>query len=167
MITTLGELSLEAVVPLLAAFRDSLTIAGDIALPELTGKLGGLNVVLGAITVAPPDLAGTIAAAQATVSQLQAAVGGPTVTLEAAAIAVKIGELEALLDTLTAALDLTIPSGSVSLYVFDGASGNVGAELQAAVNGSLPGAPGHANALIIMTTSPSDWSAVQGIFKTS
>jgi hypothetical protein len=166
MITVLGELSLSAAVPLLATFKASLGGAMALALPDLQAQITGLGNVLAAITVAPPDLTGTIAAAIATVASLQAAIGGPTVTLQLGAITAKLTELGVSLGTLTAAAALDIPSGTVSAYVFDGASGDFGAELQAAINATLPGAPGHANALILVTTSPSDWSAAAEVFAT-
>jgi hypothetical protein len=166
-VTRLGELSLSAAVPLLAAFKASIDLAAGIATPDLTAKIGGLGNVLGAITVAPPDLAGTIDAALGTVASLQAAVGGPTVTLEAAAIQAQIDSLSAQLDELTAAADVAIPDGSLSAYVFDGDSGVLGAELQSAINGSLPGAPGRAYAWIIVTTSAADWAAAGEVFKVS
>jgi hypothetical protein len=164
VITQLGVLSLADIVPLLAAFKAAIDASTDIAIPEINAKIAGLGNVLGALTIAPPDLAGTIAAAIQTVAQLQAAIGGPTVTLEIAAITAQLSVLSGQLGTLTAAAGLTIPTGSLSVYVFDGASGNIGAELQAAVDASLPGAPGHANALIIVTTSPADWAAAGEVF---
>jgi hypothetical protein len=165
-ITHLGELSLSAAVPLLSQFSAALTLANGFALPELDVKLAGLGNVLAAITVAPPALGATITAAQAVVASLQAAVSGPTVTLQAAAIAALIADLTTLLGTLTASASLSIPSGTLSAYVFDGPSGNLGAELQGAVNGTLPGAPAHANALILVTTSPADWAAAELVFAT-
>lgn len=167
MITTLGELSFSEQVPLLAAFKAGLDVSVGFSLPDISAKLAGLNNVLVAITVAPPDLTGTIDAAITNVAQLQLAIDGPTVTLEAEAIAALIADLNVQLDQITAAAGLEIPDGSLSVYVFDGASGAIGAELQAAVNASLPGAPGHANALILVTTSPADWSAAGEVFKVS
>ena len=101
-----------------------------------------------------------------TVAQLTAAIGGPTVTLQLPAITAKISELTLSLGTITAGAALSIPSGVVTVYVFDGASGVIGGELQAEVNASLPGAPAHANALILMTTSGADWSACAEVFAT-
>jgi len=167
VITTLGELSFSEQIPLLAAFKSGLDVSAGFSIPDLNAKLGGLNNVLASITVGPPDLAGTIAAAVQNVAQLRAAIGGPTVTLEAAAIIAQIAALNAQLDQIMAAAGLTIPDGALSVYVFDGSSSSIGAELQAAVNASLPGAPGHANALILVTTSPADWAAAQEVFKTS
>jgi hypothetical protein len=162
----LGELSLSAAVPLLGQFSAALSLANGFALPELAAKLAGLANVLGAITVAPPSLGATITAALATVASLQAAVSGPTVSLQATAILGLVGELTTLLGTLTASASLTVPSGTLSAYVFDGASGALGVELQAAINASLPGAPAHANALILVTTSAPDWAAAQQVFAT-
>lgn len=167
MITTLGELTFEQQIPLLAAFKSGLDVSVGVSIPDIEAKLAGLNQVLLSITVAPPDLSGTIDAALQTVTQLQAAIGGPSVTLEAEAIATAIAELEAQLDLIMSASGLTIPSGALSVYVYDGSSSTIGAELQSAVNASLPGAPGHANALILVTTSPADWSAASEVFKTS
>lgn len=166
MITRLGDLSLAAAVPLLATFKAGIAASTAFALPELLAKLLGLGNILAAITVAPPSLGATITAAIANVAQLTAAIGGPTVTLQLPAITALIAELTATLGTLTAAAALDIPSGVVTAYVFDGASGVIGSELQTEVNATLPGAPAHANALILMTTSSSDWTACAEVFAT-
>lgn len=166
-VAILGELSINAAVPLLADFSAGFAAANGFATPELNAQLLGLNNVLTAITVSPPALAATIAAAQATVLSLQAAIGGPTVTLQPAAIVAQIAALNALLSSLVlSASALVIPTATMSVYVFDGASANIGFELQSAINAELPGAPAHANALIFATTSPSAWAAMQTVFAT-
>lgn len=167
MITVLGELSLSAAVPLLATFNASLQVSLGAALPDLQAKLAGLGNILAAITVAPPDLTGTINAALQTVAQLQGAISGPTVTLEAAAIAALIAELTATLGSLTAAAALEIPSATLSAYVYSGPTAQLGAELQGAVDATLPGAPGQTFALILATTSSAAWAAASGVFKVS
>lgn len=166
MITRLGELSLSMAVPLLGRFSTALGSALSTAIPQLQAQLIGLGNVLGAITVAPPALGATITAALATVASLQAAIGGPTVTLQLPAIEALILDLTVSLGELTASLALTIPSATVSAYVFDGPSVDLGVELQSAITASLPGAGGHANALIIATTSPPAWTAAQLVFAT-
>lgn len=166
MITRLGELSLSAAVPLLAQFSVALSGANGIAIPQLRAQLTGLGNVLGAITVAPPALGATITAALATVASLQAAIGGPVVTLQIAAISAQISLLTGQLGNLVANASLSIPSATVSAYVFDGASEDIGVELQSAINGSLPGVGGHANALILATTSAPAWASVQLVFAT-
>jgi hypothetical protein len=165
MITRLGELSLSDVVPLLAEMAAALSAAQGIAVPEITAKLAGLANILGAITVAPPALGATITAALATVASLQAAISGPTVTLQAAAIASLIAELNVSLGLLT--VSIGIPDATVSAYVYEGASGSIGAELQSEINASLPGAPAAMHALIIATTSSPAWIAVGGVFRVS
>jgi hypothetical protein len=168
VITQLGEISLAAAVPLLVQFGNGLSAANGFAIPQLQVQLGGLSNVLGAISGGPPSLSATITAAQATVVSLQAAIGGPVVTLQIGAITAQIAALTALLNALLAsAAALIIPSATISVYVFDGASGALGSELQSAVNGSLPGVGGHANALIFATTSPSVWTTLGGVFRTS
>ena len=167
MITQLGELSLSAAVPLLEQFSVALSGANGVAIPQLQAQLTGLGNVLAAITVAPPALGATITAALATVTSLQAALalgGGPVITLQVGAITAQISLLGGLLADLVANASLSIPSATVSVYVFDGASGNLGVELQSAVNGSLPGVGGHANALILATTSAPAWASMQLVF---
>jgi hypothetical protein len=163
----LGEISLSAAVPLLAEFQLALSASLGIATPELDAKLAGLTGILAAITVAPPDLTGTIEAAIATVANLQASIGGPVVTLEAAAIIGLIAELNVSLGILAAGAALSIPSANLSAYVFDGESANLGAELQSAINADLPGVPARTYALLLATTSSSAWTAAQLVFKTS
>lgn len=166
MITRLGELSLASAVPLLATFQAAIGTATGLSLPMLQAQILGLGNVLAAISVAPPSLGATITAAIENVAQLQAAISGPTVTLQLPAITAKLAELAISLGALTAAAALSIPSGTVTVYVFDGASGVIGGELQAEVNANLPGAPAHANALILMTTSGADWAACGEVFAT-
>jgi hypothetical protein len=165
MIIRLGELSLSAVVPLLAAFEAALVASLGIATPELNGKLAGLLNVLAAITIAPPELGATITAAIAVVANLQAAISGPTITLQATAIASLIAELNIQLGILTAAAALAIPSGVLSAYVYDGPSGQIGTELQSEITSSLPGAPAHTSALILATTDSAAWVAAGLVFR--
>jgi hypothetical protein len=162
MITRLGELSLLDVVPLLAELQAALAGAQAFAVPELQAKLAGLANVLAAITIAPPALGATITAALSTVASLQASIGGPTVTLQATAIASLIATLELQLAALT--LTISVPNPSVSAYVYEGESGSIGVELQGAVNADLPGAPGAMTALILATTSPSAWDSMGVVF---
>lgn len=163
MILRLGELSLSAVVPMLADMAALLSTAQGIAVPQLNAQLTGLGNILGAITVAPPALGATITAALATVASLQAAISGPTVTLQAAAIASLIAELNVSLGLLT--VSITIPNAVVSAYVYEGPSSQIGAELQSEILASLPGAPSQTYALILATTSRSAWIAVGGVFQ--
>lgn len=161
----IGDLSLAEAVPLLAAMASSLSVAVGFAQPELEAKLAGLGQVLAAIQVAPPDLEGTIEAAIAVVGQLEAAVSGPTVSLEIAAIVALIAELNVSLGQIALAAALEIPSGTLSAYVFDGPTANFGAEMQTALNATLPGAPASTHALVLATTSAPAWVAASAVFK--
>jgi hypothetical protein len=164
-IRRLGELSLAAAVPMLAQFSAGLSGANAVAIPQLQAQLAGLGNVLSAITVAPPALGATITAALATVASLQASIGGPTVTLQAESIALQISDLTASLGQLLASAGLSIPSSIVSAYVFDGDSGSIGAELQSEIY-LMAGVPGHINALILATASPTAWAGMQAVFRT-
>lgn len=163
MISRLGELSLSAVVPMLADMAALLSTAQGIAVPQLNAQLAGLANILGAITVAPPQLGATIEAAIATVASLQAAVSGPTVTLQASAIAALIAELNVSLGLLT--VSISIPDAVVSAYVYEGPSSQIGVELQSEISASLPGAPNQTYALILATTSRPAWIAMAGVFE--
>ncbi len=164
--TRIGERSISDLVPLLAEAQVQITASVGVGQPEITGKLAGLAGVLAAITVSPPDLSGTITAALAVVAQLQAAIGGPTVTLEAAAIAALIAELEVSLGVLAVAASFSIPTANLSAYVFEGPTGNFGVELQAALNADLPGAPAQTFALVLATTSAAAWGQAELVFRT-
>ena len=163
----IGELSLSSAIPILATFQASLTASVGIGLPEIQGKLAGLANVLLAITVAPPALGATITAAITTVASLQAAISGPTVTLQVAAITALIAELNLQLGTLTVAAGLSIPSATLSAYVYDGSVGNFGVEVGSELSASLPGPPGHCNALIFATTDSAQWAAASVALRTS
>jgi len=162
-ILRLGELSLSAVVPMLADMAALLSTAQGIAVPQLNAQLAGLANILGAITVAPPALGATITAALATVASLQAAISGPTVTLQATAIAALIAELNASLALLT--VSISIPTAVVSAYAYTGPSSQIGVELQSEILASLPGAPGQTYALILSTTSSAAWASMGTVFK--
>ncbi len=148
----IGELSLSSAIPILATFQASLTASVGIGLPEIQGKLAGLANVLLAITVAPPALGATITAAITTVASLQAAISG---------------ELNLQLGTLTVAAGLSIPSATLSAYVYDGSVGNFGVEVGSELSASLPGPPGHCNALIFATTDSAQWAAASVALRTS
>jgi hypothetical protein len=165
MITRLGEISLAAAVPLLAEFQAALSLSSSIALPDLEAKIGGLGGVLAAITVAPPALVATIEAALETLASLEAAIGGPTVTLQATAIIALLAELNASLDALTAGLAISIPSAVLSAYVYSGPSALIGVELQSSINASLPGVGGHCDALILATADRPAWAAASLVFR--
>ena len=161
----IGEVSLSDVVPLLSALRASLVTVVGIGQAELGAKLAGLQNVLLAITVAPPALGATIIGAVQTLAALQVAVEGPTVGLQAGAILGLVAELNVQLGLLTGALELGIPSAAVSAYAYDGPSGAIGGELQSSIDGTLPGAPGHCNALILATTRAPAWAAMGEVFR--
>ncbi len=165
MITRIGEISLSDVIPLLAEMAALLSTAQGLAVAQLQGQLAGLANVLGAITVAPPQLGATITAALATVLALQAAISGPTVTLQASALLALKAELELQLALLT--VSLPIPNASVSAYLYDGNSGSIGVELQSEINASLPGAgPGdRTRAIILATTTNAAWEALSQVFR--
>jgi hypothetical protein len=164
MITRLGEMSLSDVLPLLREMQAALASAQGIAISQLEAQLAGIGNVLAAITVAPPALGATITAALETVAQLQAAVSGPTVTLQANALLALQAQLEAQLEALT--ISIAIPDANVSAYLYTGAKSSIGAELQAAIDADLPGS-GTTYALILATTSQPAWVAVGEVFRTS
>lgn len=162
----LGQVSLSDVCPLLAEALAALTGAQLMARAELEGKLAGLANVLAAITVAPPSLGATIEAAIATVASLQLAISGPTVTLQADAIVGLIADLNASLALL---IPIASPTASVGVYVYDGPSTSMGAEVQSAISGSLPGvgAGDRTRALILATTDGAAWEALATMMRTA
>lgn len=162
----IGEVSLTSIVPLLADFEAALALSLGIATPELEAKLAGLANVLLSITVAPPQLGATITAALATIASLQASIGGPVVTLQAAAIAELIVELSTSLAQLTAAAALSVPNATLSLYVFEGDAAVFGSELQSAIDTTLPGPRTNCRAIVIATTDTAAWAAAQLVFRT-
>jgi len=165
MITRLGEVSLSDVCPLLKEALVALDGAQAFAIPELQAKIFGLGNVLAAITIAPPAIGATITAALATVASLQATITVPGITVEASAIASLLASLNLQLQALT--VSISAPSANVSAYVFDGDSSVIGSELQAAITGDLPGAPGQAYALILATTSRPAWISLGSVLKVS
>jgi hypothetical protein len=167
VITYLGEVSLSDVAPMLADALALLSSAKAFAIPQLQAQLAGVANLLASITIAPPQLGATITAALAVVAQLQASISGPTVTLQASALLSLMAQLQ--LDLAALSVSISVPSATVSAFVYDGPSAQMGTEVQGAINANLPGAgPGdHTRALVLATTDAPAWAAVGLVLKTS
>lgn len=167
-VVRLGTRTMLDIVPLLTQARDLLFSAKALAVAQLQAQLAAYLNITAALTITPPAITATLDAAIALVAQLEASINltGPTISLQIDAVVGIIAELQLQLELLLA-VDIAIPTVTVSLYAYDGQSASFGAEMQSALDADLPGAPGHTNALILATTDAAAWTGVGKVFRVS
>jgi hypothetical protein len=137
----LGSKTLGQCLPLALSAQANIAGAVGIGLPEISGKIAGLLNVQAALTVAPPSLAGTITAVAQVALQLQAAINGPTVTLQIGAIAALLVELNIQLGQLNAflAFDMQLGTAGIHMYSYTGPASALGPDIQAVIGAGPPG----------------------------
>jgi hypothetical protein len=155
----LGSATIGAYFPTSLAAVGALNAAVGISLPEISAKLAGLVNISAALTIGPPDLTGTIAASIQTTLALQAAISGPTVTLQVGAIAALIAELTATLGTLNAqlaiaaSLSATLGTAGLHGFAYTGLVSSMATDLGAVIAAELT--PGdNCGAVLFVATSP-------------
>jgi hypothetical protein len=137
------------------------------ALPDILARLAALTD----FTPTPVDFAAQLVVAQSIVASIQA---GITAGLPVPSLSAQIAQIEALIAELTVQVtavnaQLTILTGiaaslsvgGVDAFAFDGARNVFGSELATALGGSTA----HADGVVLVTTSPSAWVAMQAILK--
>lgn len=145
------------------------------ALPDIAARLAALS----SFAPVAGDFAADLALANSIVASLTAAISGG---MTPPSIAAQIAIIEALIASLTATVaavnaNLTIvtdllallSTGGVFAYAYAGPANGLGAALTSELAGGFPGgAPTDAtNALILATTAPATWTAMQALFKTT
>lgn len=135
--TYYGAVTLGGALPTALTAQAGLVAAVNTSLPEVQARVAGLLNVQAALVVSPPDLTGTIAAVAQVAAMLQAAISGPTVTLQVAAIAVILAELEVILGLLqaqlafAAALGATLGTAGIHMLSYVGSADQAGPQLSA------------------------------------
>jgi hypothetical protein len=126
-----------------------------------------MTKVFAALTIKPPALAANIEAVQKVAAHLALAVEGPTVTLQIAAITGLIAQLNVQI-AAALAFQATLGTAGVQVFAYDGTAASLGSEVTSATGAGLAGgAPGdHVNALILATSIPATWAAMQAFFTT-
>ena len=137
----LGSKTLGECLPLALSAQANIAGAVGIGLPEISGKITGLLNVQVALTISPPDLSGTINAVAQVALQLQAAISGPTVTLQVGAIAALLVELNIQLGQLNAylAFDMQLGTAGIHMYSYNGRADGLGPALQGLLGIGPPG----------------------------
>ncbi len=172
MITPLGTVSIAVAVPAAASVNAGLAIVGGIAAPNVSAQVTALASFTPSLILSLTDM---LALANQVIANIEAAIAAippiPTVSLSAqVALAASItATLNAQLAAISAQMSLQVSvaallaTGSIQAYVFDGANNAFGGELATA----LGGATTHTNAIVLLTTSPSAWLAMEAFFKTT
>lgn len=160
MITELGSMSIGTLCP------SSLSAVASL-LGQLQANLSGLLKVQAALTVSPPSLSANISGVAKVAASLALAVEGPSVTLQISAVASLIAQLQVQVSALVA-LMASLGTAGVAVYAFDGTASELGTQVSSVTSsGIVGGAPGdHANALVLATTIPATWLAMQQFFTT-
>lgn len=158
MITDLGSLELSVIVP-------SATVACNIAAPNAAAQITALASFTPQVTL---SIEAQIASLEATLASLQAALVAvppiPVLDLSAqVALALEVKDaIQAQLDILVA-FQAALDEAGVRVLVYSGPQDDFGAELAAEL-----GAPTTSiNALVMLTSIPAAWAAMQVLFKTT
>lgn len=172
-VTYVGGLSLAVAVPAAASAVASGTAGINGALPDITARLEALA----AFAPVPVNFAAQLSLAQATVASVQSAIAlgltPPSIDAQIAMVVALVAELEATVAAvnanLTALTDLQaiLDVDGVHVYAYDGTVEDLGPELTLELAAGLPaGSPTDAaRAIVLITSDPSAWTAMQAVFR--
>jgi hypothetical protein len=168
----LGSLSIAAAVPAAADVNAALLIATGIAAPNVSAQITAVGSFTPTLS---PGLDQLLALANAILSNIQAAIAAippiPILDLQAQIdLAASVqADLLAMLVLINVQVELQLEiaallvTGGIAAYAWDGANNALGPALTTELGGSTA----HSNAIILYTTSPSAWVAMQAFFKTT
>jgi hypothetical protein len=172
----LGSLTLSVAVPGAASVASAGAAGINGALPDIESRLASL----GDFTPAPISFAADLALAQSVVAGVTLAIATPGLTppdisAQLAIIAALVASLEAQIGAVNAELGIVtdflavLATGGVFGYAYAGRADGIGSAISAELAGGFPGGTGAdaANALVLATTTPATWGAMQTLFKTS
>ena len=172
MITDLGSLTLAVITPSLPSATAAITAVCDIAAPNVNAQLTALASFSPQAMVSIADQITMVQATLGALIEASLAVPPiPTIDLSAQvalaleAVAALELQLEAISLNLALAVDLNalLANGSVRLLTYSGPQDDFGTELAAEL-----GAPTTSiNALVLLTSNSTSWSAMQTLFKTT
>lgn len=157
------QASVGACVPTTAALVAQLTA-------QLEGKLKGFLNISAALSIKPPELDAQLKGALNLVGQIQGMISAgftvspPGVTLNIAAVAGLIAELNASLAVLLA---LTVTLGTAGVYVIahNGEEQTFGPEMQAVIDGIAPRG-NNVHAVTFLATDPAVFEALGKVLLT-
>jgi hypothetical protein len=167
--TSLGEVTLGAVVPIALTATGAATASLSVQLPQLQTKLAALIQLQARVALTPPSIVASIQSIAVLTASLQAAlaVGAPSLPIEVSALLAVVAEISATIGSLTAQLGIVagieaqLGGASVHLLRYDGT-------VTGLVPTGIPGISGSANinALLTVAASSISWEAMQAVFKT-
>jgi hypothetical protein len=161
MITYLGSLTIGACLPSTAAVLAT-------AYADLQARV----TALASVTFAPIVFTAQLALAESIVASINAmitlGISPPTISAQIAIVTALLAELEAELAIILNLQGLFLQAG-VFAYRYSGRADAFGADLTTALSAGFPGGTGadNTNALVLATTTPACWSAMQGVFRTT
>lgn len=161
----LGSLTLGAAVP-------SLPLAIGASLPTVQGQIAGLLAAQLQLNASPPSLAGFIADLNALLANLtnMLALGIPipTLSVQLAAVAAALVSLQAQASLLLG-YQSALGAAGVFAYAYTGQASALGAGFSTELASGFPGGSSAdaTNALLLATTTPAAWAAIQSIMRTS
>lgn len=168
----LGGLDVGAACPGAVACASAGVAGINGAVPDLEARI----LALQGFVPTPTTLADLLANAQATVQGILNAIAAgvqiPDISAQFAIVAEQLAVLQLQLDLVNQQLGIILALqpyfsvGGLHAYTFDGSTGNLGTELDAAI--ATEGAPsGATKALLICATTPEAWDALSAILLTS
>ena len=174
-LTYLGSLTLAAALPGAAAGFAAGIDGISLALPDIQARLDALL----AFSPQPISFTANVALAQQIVASLQLVISlgisPPDISAQIAIIASLVASLYATISLINARLSIVIDlsalldAAGVFAYSYAGAADGLGPALTAELSAGFPGGTGGAqaaNAIVLATTTPATWTAMQGVFAT-
>lgn len=160
-VTYLGSMSVGATVPTVGI------VLGDV-LPDLQARLTALQN----FTPISGSLGDAVALAAATLSNLQLAlslgISPPNLSTQIAEVAAQIGIIEAQI-AVAVGLANNLAAVGVHAYHYSGTVASLGAGFAGELASGFPGGTGAdgCNAILLATSFPSVWTAMQAVFRTT
>jgi hypothetical protein len=134
-ISYLGHFSILEAFPVIAAARGVISVAIGSLLPEMSARLAGALRLQASLR--PPSLGASIALATKILANVKVSVAPPGVNFTM--MAQLIARLRVTIEAMRLALAWGVFPGSVHVYVYQGAAGDMGPTISAAVSGGMLG----------------------------
>lgn len=172
-VTYLGSLTTGAAIPGAATLAAAGTAGINLALPDIQARLAGLL----SFTPTPISLTANLAVATSVIASLQTSialgVSPPDISAQLAIVAALVAELTAAVASVNAQLGIIagfpLSAAGVYAYTYAGQADQLGSGFSAELSGGFPGGtPTDAtNAVLLATTTPAAWTALQSFLKTT
>jgi hypothetical protein len=168
VIRHIGTLSVGLLCPALVAAQAAYASLRLQALARLNAQLAAQLKLKAVLTLQVPgaEIAAKIDAAARVAASIAANVQAPGAQLQLAAVGSAIDSIEAQIAALA---ELTLPDGpGVDVFAYAGPASAFGGELGGVLAGGLPSGGGptaSTNALVLATTIPATWAAMQAVLR--